>query len=351
MKLNKHPINSQVTCCVLSLFFLLSVPASSNYMLKSYELDGSGGVGESTNYKSETDTGLGGEQKSAAYTIDGGLVFTQQTNVATATLANSGNWYNKLLLTINNQNNPTDTIYAIAISTDDFVTTNYVQNDGTIGASLGAEDWQTYTNWGGGSGEYVIGLTPDTEYTVKVKARQGDFTESPWGPEAIEQTDPVTLSFDIDVSASDTETAAPYTVSFGSLTAGSVTTASNRIWIDLATNAENGGFVYIYDANAGLVSANVSYTINSSTSNLGSASEGYGVQVATVSNLSAVSPYNGASDNVGVVDTTIRPILDSSNAPVTAGRSSIYVKAKNASQTPAANDYADTITMIASGSF
>jgi hypothetical protein len=347
------PKNPKVTCCVLSLFFLLSVPSSSNYMLKSYELDGSGGVGESANYKAETDTGvLGGEQKSAAYTIDGGLVFTQQANVATATLANNGNWYNKLLLTIDNQNNPTDTVYAIAISTDDFATTNYVQSDGTIGASLGDEDWQTYANWGGGSGEYVIGLTPDEDYVVKIKARQGDFTESPWGPEAAGSTEAVTLSFDLDIGdESSDETSAPYNIVLGSLTPGAVTTATNKIWVDLETNAENGGFVYIYDAYAGLKSTNVNYTIDSASANLTGATEGYGLQVSTVANLTAVSPYDGASETVGVVDSTIRTILNSANAPVTAGRSSISVKAKSANQTPAANDYVDTLTVIASGSF
>src|SRR5688572_21442609 len=93
--------NYKVTCCVLSLFFLLSVLSSSNYMLKSYELDGSGGVGESANYKAETDTArIGGEQKSANYTVEGGLAFSQQTNVPMVTLVNSADWYNKLLLTI-----------------------------------------------------------------------------------------------------------------------------------------------------------------------------------------------------------------------------------------------------------
>jgi len=320
-------------------------------MLKSYELDGSGGVGQSGNYKAETDTApLGGEQRSSTYTIGGGLIFTQQANVPTATLVNSSNWYNKLLLTVGNQNNPTDTLFAIAISTDDFATTNYVQNDGTVGATLGSEDYQTYANWGGVSGEYVINLSPGTTYKVKVKARQGDFTESPYGPVASAATSNSTLSFDIDVASSDTETSAPYTIALGALSAGAVTTATDRIWVDLATNAENGGFVYVYDVYAGLKSTNVNYTITSATANLSSVSEGYGLRVASASNFSSVSPYDGASENVGVVDSTIRSIF-SSGSPISGGRGSVYVKAKSASSTPAANDYADTLTMIASGSF
>ena len=67
--------------------------------------------------------------------------------------------------------------------------------------------------------------------------------------------------------------------------------------------------------------------------------------------LSAASPYNTASDNVGVVDTTIRALYSSSNLPVTGGRASILIKAKPSNLTPASNDYTDTLTLIASGSF
>lgn len=352
MFLQKNPKIFKGMYCVLTAFFLLSVPSSSNYMLKSYELDGSGGIGQSANYRVEADTApLGGEQNSSTYSIDGGLIFTQQANVATATLTNGGDWYNKLLLTINPQNNPSDTVYAVAISTDNFTTTLYVQNDGTIGPSLDGEDWQTYSGWGSSSGFPIIGLAPGTEYKVKIKSRQGDFTEGPYGPVASGTTGNSMLSFDIDISGSDTETSAPYTVALGTLNAGFVTTATDKIWIDLSTNAENGGFVYIYDAYAGLQSAVTSYTISSSTTDLASAQEGYGFQVDIVSDLVAVSPYNGSSDNVGVVDTTIRTILNSGNAPVLNGRSSIAVKAKSSSQTPAANDYVDSVTIIATGSF
>ncbi len=339
-------------CCVLSLFFLLSVPSSTNYMLKSYELDGSGGVGQSENYRTETDTApLGGEQNSANYTVDGGLIFTQQAHVPTATLTNSANWYNKLLLTINPQGNPSDTLFAVAISDDDFATTQYVQNDRTIGATLGDEDWLTYATWGSDSGDYIIGLIPGTEYKVRVTARQGDFTQGPYGPVASGSTANSQLSLDIDIAATDTESSAPYVVDLGTLSQGSVTTATDRIWVDFATNAENGGYIYIYDAYTGLKSSVTNYTISSQSTNLASASEGYGLQVSSTSELTAVAPYDGNAENVGIIDTTIRTILNSGNAPVTAGRSSIQVKAKNSSQTPAANDYSDTLTIIATGSF
>lgn len=353
MLFEKKPKFYKGVYCVLTALFLFSVPSSSNYMLKSYELDGSGGTGQSANYKSETDTApLGGEQKSATYSVDGGLIFTQQANVSTGTLTNGGNWYNKLLLTLNPQNNPSDTQFAVAISTDDFATTQYIQQDGTIGSALGSEDWQTFTAWGGGSGTEIIGLMPGTTYKIKIKSRQGDFTEGPYGPIASGTTDNSTLSFDIDISSSDSETSAPYNVSLGSLTPGSIVAATDRIWVDLDTNAENGGFIYIFGTYGGLRSANVSYTITSQSTNLSSASEGYGVRSFSATNLIPQSPYNAVGGQVvGVVDSVIRPVYTSNNAPVSSGRGSLRVLAKSSNTTPAANDYVDTLTVIATGSF
>lgn len=335
---------------------VLAGPQSTNYEIVEYGF-GSGGTSgtDSTNY---TIFGTAGEidaseLESTTYKTRGGLVFTMQANVPPApTFTNPSNYYNRLHLVINQGNNPSDASYAVAISTDNFLTdTRYVQNDQTIGATLGAEDWQAYTIWGGASGFDIIGLTPNTTYTVKVSSEQGNFTQTSYGPTAQVATANVTLSFDIDVSSTDTETNAPYNVSLGNLTAGSVTTASDYIWIDLSTNAEYGGFVYLYDANTGLRSSSLNYTIPSSSTNLTSVAEGYGVKINSVSNLTAQAPYNGASDNVGVLDTTIRALFNSGSVPVTNGRGSVAVKAKVSATTPASNDYEDTITLIASGSF
>lgn len=341
-----------------SVFVLFNFPASSNYQLKSYEFGGGGGVSDSTNYSVE---GIHGQQEGRTvgtnYGVGEGLLFTQLANVPAApTLANSSNWYNKLLLTLQTSNNPTDAEYAIAISTDNFTTTNYVQSDNTVGATLGSEDWQTYASWGGGSGEYIIGLSPNTTYYVKVKARQGDFTESQWGPSTSTATSQLSLTFDIDVASTDTESAAPYVLAMGQLTVGAVTTASEKIWLDLETNAANGGYVYIYDENGGLRSSAVNYTITSATADLTGAAEGFGVRSNSVAQsaggpLVATSPYNGASDNVGVLNSTIQEVFHSSGAPITAGRASLLVKAKISAVTPASSDYADILTLITSATF
>lgn len=361
--MNKSSI--QTTCSrwlQRSLLFLLVFPVSTNYSLKSFSVAG-GGSEESTssNYAAEfilgetSNTALTGSN----YNAWPGLIYTQTANVPSApTLSNNSNtYYNKLLLTLNSGSNPSDATFAVAISTDNFSSdTRYVQSDNTVGATLGSEDWQTYTNWGSGSGENIIGLNPATTYYVKVKARQGEYTEGPWSATTSTATASLSLSFDIDVSSSDTETAAPYTVALGTLTSGSVTTASEKIWVDLTTNAVGGGTVYAYGSNAGLLSAGAGYTISAVTGNLAALSEGFGLRSNSVAEssggpLAAQSPFNGASDTVGIITTVPQAVFTSSSAPITSGRGSLLTKAKITAITPAATDYSETLTLIAAGTF
>lgn len=341
-------------------FILLAFPASNNYKLKSFTVSGGGETGTtSPNYSMEGIVGelAGTGQTSGNYRSDSGLIFVQQANVPPApTFTNDSNWYNQLKITIDIGGNPTDATFAIAITDDDWVSTDWVQNDNTVGGTLGIEDFQTYTNWGSASGEQIIGLAPNTAYKVKVKARQGNYTESPLGPEAGVSTSQVSLSFDIDTASSDTETAPPYTVNFDSLTLGSVNTATNKIWVDLDTNAEMGGVIFVYGLNTGLKSNSVNYTISSTSDNLSVASEGFGAQGDSVTEssggpMTTSSPYDGVSDNVGLVDTIVREIFSSSQNPVTGGRASFLLKAKPSETTPAATDYTDTLTVIAAASF
>lgn len=70
--------------------------------------------------------------------------------------------------------NPANTAYAIQEST----TNQYVQANGTLGATV---VWQTAANWGT---KTVTGLTPSTVYGFKVKARNGDNVETPFGVNA-----------------------------------------------------------------------------------------------------------------------------------------------------------------------
>lgn len=357
MKIRKSVNKLRKVSLLLTTFVFFVLPASTSYNLEGYAIGGGGEVGASTSFSGEAILGqVAGKQTGTSFKSNTGLIFMQEANTPAApTFQNNGDWYNKLFFIINTSGNPSDAKYAIAITDDNWVTTQWVQTDNTISSTFGIGNFQTYAAWGGASGGYIIGLRQNVEYKIKVKARTGIYTEGPLGVEATVSTSPVSLTVDIDVSSTDTETAAPYLVDMGSLTVGSVKTATDKIWVDFATNAASGGQVFIKDQNTGLNSATTSYTIASSTTDLSLQSEGFGIRGDSVAQtsggpISFQSPYNGASENVGIVDTTIRPILSTSN-PIVGGRASIFVKAKASATTPAANNYTDIFTVIAAGSF
>ena len=340
-----------------SLFAAL--PSSSSYQLHNYGF-GSGGTSNatSTNYSLNATTGetSNTESTSTSYKARSGNVNTQQAHVPdTPSLTNVASYYNKLKFVIAPGINPSDTLFSIAISSDNFVTTQYIQSDNTVGNIKGIEDYQTYAAWGAASGQLVVGLTPSTTYKIKVNSFQGKFTETEYGPLASAATLAPSITFDIDVSAIDTETSPPYASSFGSLLPATVTNTPEKVWVDLTTNAESGAKVYIRSVNGGLLSNAVGFTLVSATANLAAVSTGYGAQGSTATQasggpLSISAPYNVAAQNVGILNATIREIF-SASLPITAGRGSLQLKARAATQTPAAGDYQDTLTLTAAAAF
>ena len=340
----------------MGFFLILALPASTNYQLQNFGI-GSGGssTAASTNYKANVISGEvdGGKLDGTTYDLGSGMEFAQQADVPQApTFTNPSSYYNKLKIVLNVSGNPTDTKFAIAISTDNFAAdTRYVQSDTTLGATLGSEDYQTYATWGSASGTLIIGLLPNTTYKVKVKAMQGKSTETGYGPIATAATVNPTMTFDIDVASTDIDTNPPFTTNFGDLIANTVTDSPQKIWVDFSTNGELGGRVYVVAQNAGLHSAVASYQIDAVTGNLSALAQGFGIQGSSATNgLSLSTLYNVAGGNVGVTDTSIREIFASSS-PTTGGRGSFLLKAKSSSITPAANDYTETLTVIASASF
>lgn len=337
---------------------LAAMPASSNYTLRNYNYGSGGNSSSSSSYSLNATTGQvsNTQSTSATYKARPGEINVQQAYVPAApTFTNPSNYYNKLHFVVNPGTSPSDTKFTIAISSDNFVTTQYVQSDDTVGAAKVIGDYQTYTAWGGASGQNVIGLTPGTTYQIKVNAMQGNFTETEYGPTASAATVPPSLTFDIDVSPIDTSTSPPYVTTFPNLLPGVVTTDTDKVWISLDTNANSGGMVYIQSAKAGLKSNTTGVTIASASADLSVASTGYGVQGSTATQtsggpLSISAPYNVTAQNVGFVDTALRQLF-SSPAPITAGRGSVFLKAKSAASTPAAADYQDVLTLVAAGSF
>lgn len=325
-------------------------PESTHYRMVDYGF-GAGGTASSssTNYSvfgtvGETDNASPSSQN---YRAGSGLLYTMIASVPAApTFTNPSSYYNKLLIKVNPALDPSDYTYAIAVSADNFATdTRYIQADNTIGASFSVLNFRTYTSWGGASGTTIVGLQPNKTYTAKVKSRQGFYTESPWGPTA--QAATINPSFSFSIS--------PTTINIGTLNPSTVVT-SPTVTTTVSTNGTGGAIIYAYDSNTGLLSSTTSYTISAVSNDLSSAAEGYGLRGNSVSQTSGgpmekISPYNGAGNNVGLLDSNKRIIFDSSGQPVTSGNGVFELQAKASNTAKAATDYADTITIISSATF
>lgn len=234
---------SFVVVLVVSLIANLAIPLyaqeSDNFKIVDYNFGAGGTEGSSSdNYSIFGILGQTGDDTVASdnFAVGSGLAFTIKAAVPPApTLENPGSTYDRLKITLNNGGNPPDAEFAIAISDDNFVTTDYVQDDGTVGPTLGAEDWQTYADWGGATGSFITGLAPSTTYDVKVKARHGNYTESEYGPEASAATQEPTLAFGVSADS----------VTFDNLNAGnSYTDSTKSTTVTTSTNAYNGYVVY-----------------------------------------------------------------------------------------------------------
>ncbi|MFI5240755.1 MAG: hypothetical protein ACHQUB_03550 [Candidatus Saccharimonadia bacterium] len=335
---------------VILVILLATMPASTTYTLHNYSF-GSGGAATSTSTNYSI-SGLSGEQNGVTVTSPNfstkpGNNNSQTANVPTITISNPSSYYNELLIVIGTQNNPSDTLYVVEISTDNFATNiNYIKSDNTIEVSpTYPTDYRTYSGWGSAGGTVIIGLTPSTTYYVRASAIQGKFSQSAYGPVSSVATVNPQLSFSVS----------PTTSNFGNLNAGSVITSSPNGSLTFATNADSGGNIYIASQNAALYSARILSSITSATTNLTSATSGYGVQDSSPTQtsggpLTSVSPYNGSSNNVGALSATFQPLLTSAG-PVFGGTATLLIMAKASNVTPAAPDYTDILTLVASGAF
>ena len=333
-----------------------ATPTSTNYTLRSFEIGSGGGTSSSTNYKVN---GVSGTQTDASasstnYATKSGLAATTTSNVPAApTLTNPSAYYDRLNLVINTTSNPTDTKYAVAISPDSFATTTrYVKSDNSTGTTLVAADYRTYAGWGSGTGILILGLQPNTTYTVKVKAMQGNFSESAYGPTASVATSQDSVTFGVATTASSTP---PFSVSFASLALNTVFNTNADASLSLATNALSGATIYITDSNAGLRSVAAGYTLTSTTTDLTSAAKGYGAVVVSTSQTSGgpftvSSPFNGAGNNVGALSTGLQTLATTPGV-IAGGAVTVRFKAKADLTVPLGSDYGDTLTFVAAASF
>jgi hypothetical protein len=332
----------------LFLSLLAAVPSSTNFTLKAFDFGSGADSPGSSSYQLQASVGTEADNPSStSYRLPAGI--RASTSVATPTaptFTNPDSSYNRLKLTLSVSGFASDTKFLIAISDDNFTTTKYIQTDQTIGASLGLANYQTYSAWGGAGGFWVLGLNSNTIYKVKVAALQGSATGSGFGPTTSATTSTPSATFGISTSLAPTP---PFAVNFSSLLPGQVTSGDATITANLTTNALNGGALLIKDQNSGLTSTSKSYTLNSATADLSSASSGYGGQVSSVSQdsggpLSATSPYNGTGSSVGLLTNSWQQLAGFANS-ITNGSLGITLIAKNAGAAPASTDYTDIVTI------
>jgi len=337
---------------VMSISFITAVFASfsssTSYQLNNYSVGpGATNSASSTTYKLQGSAGeqANGSTAGSTKTANNGSIQTEQLNVPPApTLSNgSSTYYNKLNVIVNAGGNPSGTTFAVATSTTvGFISTSYVQADGTLNST---PVYQTYATWyNSGSGTFMTGLASNTTYYVKVAAKQGQFTNTEYGAAASTAT----------VSQSMTFSVSPSTISLGNLLPGSVVTSSN-LSFTFTTDGASGGSVYVSGTSSGLYSTNQNHLISAFTGNLAGQSEGFGVQAANPGQssggpLTTVSPFNGTSNTVGAESTVPQQMLKTTTS-INSGTANANVQAISSGSTAPGTDYQETLTFIAAGSF
>ena len=331
-----------------SCFLLLTsnvyadLPASAHYEIQSYSFGSGSTNSASANYGLN---GVAGEVEfgqpfSSNYQIGSGLTYMMKANVPGApTLSTPNNAYDRILVVLNTSGNPSDTTYALQISTtSDFSSdVNYIKSDGTYGPTLVTTDYQTYTAWGGASGITVTGLTSNTTYYIRTKARQGDFTESEWGPTASKLTNDPALTFTLDKAA----------LTFNNLNGGnSYTDSSQSDTVTTTTNAINGYTVYGRETQ--ILTSDEGHTINdyaspnsapTSWSGLGF---GYTTSDTTLGGTGTANRFNNGTYYAGFGTTAPGDPVDDNTAPVTNDNTTVSYRLTATSSTPAGT-YRNTI--------
>jgi len=333
---------------LISSFFNLqsayaNLPASSNYQLQDYSF----GAGGTTNSQSSSYglNGVAGEVEfgqpaSTNFKAGSGLTYMLTVNVPGApTLSTPNTNYDRILFVINTSSNPSDTTYALQISTSsDFSTgVNYIKSDGTIGTTLATTDFQTYTAWGGASGTYVTGLTSGTTYYIRAKAKQGDYTETAWGPAASIATQYPALTFTINNPA----------ITFNNLNGGnSYTDSSQSDTLTTTSNSINGYIVYGRETQT--LTSSEGHTIsdygspNSAPTSWSGIGFGYTTNDTTLSGTGGANRFNNGTNYAGFGTSAPGDPVDDGSIPVTNDTVTVSYRVTATSSTPAGT-YKNTI--------
>jgi hypothetical protein len=274
--------------------------------------------------------------------------------------------YNSARFEIDEQLNPSDTLYGVQISTDNFTsniqyidgTTKKPKEEPTINDYLTKTDWETpVTN--------IKGLQSNTQYDLRITALHGDFTESSPSPTQTATTSSASLIFDIDIaneSGTSTETSPPYNITFSNETrlvqTGPARSSTNLIWLDAQTNGSGGFAIVQKGSNGGLYSPTTLYTINSTTTDLDGTIEGFGLQSfytaqqyedgsgnGALASITTLTDYTNSGNNVGQISTSFSKVYES-DGPVKSGRVGLKLKARASAAATQGTDYTEEITFI-----
>lgn len=255
---------------------------STNYQINDSEFDSAGGVSSSTNYQSQDAMTSQDESQvsSTTFNLFSGFIKRSFPHVpGTPTLVNTGGSLSTQLdfVVVQGNGNASDVEYAIAISSDNFTTTSYVQADDTVGATT---VWQTYTAWGGATGQRISGLTSLTTYKIKVKARYAANTETAFSSEASAATASGVQTFTFTISG----------VAAGSSVAGTTTTTDST-----ATGASFGTL----NNNTNYTAAQI-LAVNTNSVSGYSVTASQDHSLRNSSSLATIGDFSGtASDNEG----------------------------------------------------
>lgn len=321
--------------------------SGGNYEIVGDTLESGGGEmsTSSTNYDALSSLGASfvGFSDSTTYSAEFG--YNNEIIAATPhqpTFTNDDEYYSKLKFILNStdaSNNPTDTKYAIAITSasdwSDPTKIEFVQDTYAIGSSLGIEDFMTYSELGGASGIFITGLAPNTTYRVRVSALQGDFTGTDFGAEATASTVEPYINFTLSSTSVD----------FGVLSYNSIATASPTVTVTVNTNVYGGYTLKVADegdgSNAGLYDSTSGKLVASQTETLSAGSEGYGLQAD--STTATIAPlYDKSGNDVGALSRTAQVIA--SNSTNVSGETVDVTSMASTSTTTEGGNYSDVIT-------
>lgn len=373
---------------------------SSNYKIIDPNTDSGGGVSESGSYGLLSSTGTIGDRiTSTSYQLDAGFPAGIQANVPAIICAETDTntsttncvdfpnadgavgecgtpgCYTSAKIEVDPSGNPVDALYLVRIEDTTNSVSYYLQSDHSIATSYDINDYldlcalqgidvrseSNCTNSSEGDwdealqSQNIFGLIPETDYSVSVRALNGDFTEGVESSQESFRTTAISISFDLDIGAnSSANTQPPHTINFGVLSSASALVATDQIWIDVSGNARNGFSVYVRDEFGGL--SNGTDTIPSSSEDLDvdpGADGGFGIRVDSVSEtslgpLTAAAAYDVVANNVGAVSTSDALILSttlggSNFGAITAGRAGIELIARSSS-VDQGGIYSDTLT-------